>query len=197
MRFALFDATYGLNGHRLPVGQEWLVDTLDDLESLVASVERAEGQADLTICFLHIGEEYADAPTDEQRAVVERLANAGADLVICSHPHVVQPVERLVTDAGAEAVVFWSLGNFVSNQTDVRTVLGGAAEVAFARDADGRAVVASYVLVPTVCHFQMDEAGNAETRVYFLEDYTDDLAREHYLSTDDAPLSVAQLLERV
>ncbi len=185
MRFALFDATYGLNGHQLPTGQEWLIDTLDDLDQLVANVGRAEGQADLTICFLHIGEEYADAPTDEQRAVVERLVDAGADVVICSHPHVVQPAERLVTGAGAEAVVFWSLGNFVSNQTDMRTVLGGAAELTFARDENGRATVASFELVPTVCHFQLDEDGKGLTCAYFLSDYTDDLARAHYLNIAD------------
>ncbi len=183
-----FDATYGLNGYALPEGQEWLIDTFDDLDAIAERITRAEGEADLSICFLHVGDEYSDNPSDEQRQVVERLVDAGADLVICSHPHVVQPVERIRTDVGAEAIVFWSLGNFASHQADLRTVLGGAATITFSRDAEGRVVIASYALEPTVCHFNEDG-----TSVYFLDDYTDELARAHYLSTDEAPLSVATL----
>ena len=188
MRFALFDATYGLNGHALPSGQEWRIDTLDDIAQLAENITHAEGDADLTICFLHIGDEYADAPSPEQRQVTEQLVDAGADLVICTHPHIVQPVERLKTPTGAEAVVFWSLGNFASHQTDPRTILGAAAIVVFERNAEGHAIIASYAAEPTVCHFNEEE-----TAVYFLDSYTGDLARTHYLSTDEHPLTVSGL----
>lgn len=188
MRFALFDATYGLNGHQQPNGQEWRVDTIDDLDRLSEQIKHAEGEADLSVCFLHIGDEYAEEPSDEQRLVVERLVDAGADLVICSHPHIVQPAERVRTDAGAEAVVFWSLGNFASQQTDMRTVLGGAASIAIGRDDNGNAVVESFDLIPTVCHFDAQT-----TCVYFLEDYTDELASTHYLNSHGEHFTVESL----
>lgn len=214
MRLALFNATYGLNGHELPEGQEWRIDTLADVlnstptnapadapanapvstpintSALRAQLQQAERAADASICFLHIGEEYENEPSQEQRLVVGDLVDAGADLVICSHAHVVGPCERVTTAAGNSAVVCWGLGNFASRQTEPRTVLGAAASVQLARNANGAVEVASCDLLPLVCHY-----AQAETAVYFLDDYTDELARNHALSTTEAPLSVERFRE--
>ena len=185
VRLALLDSTYGLNEGGSAEESAHLVDQIGDGSALVQRVARAEQQADLTICFLHIGEEYAAEPTAEQRDLACRLADAGADVVICSHPHVVQPVERIETAQGAHAVVYWSLGNFASHQTEPRTLLGGMAQLAICRDAaTGEAFVADAQLIPLVCHYTP-----RTTAVYFLEDYTDALAAEHYLTTQGADMS--------
>ena len=180
IRLAMFDYTYGLNGRAPEAGREYEVDTLDRMDALLADVRRAEGEADATVCFLHIGEEYADAPTDEQRATVEALVAAGADVVICAHPHVIQPMEELPAPDGQTAIVYWSLGNFVSNQMDPKTVLGAAASLRFERDEAGAVRVVAHEAIPLICHF--DEQG---TWVGFLDEYTQDQAAAHYLNRDE------------
>ena len=191
IRLALFDATEGLNGRVPDAGREYEVDTLDTLDGLVKRMQQAETAADATVCFLHIGEEYADAPASRQRAVVEQLIDAGADAVICTHPHVVQPMEELKTAAGNTAVVYWSLGNFVSNQMDPRTVLGAAASLRFERGADGAVRLAEHEAIPLVCHF--DDEG---TWASFLDDYAEADAAAHYLNKDDAAFTLESLREQ-
>ena len=172
-------------------GFEYEIDTLDDLDDLVKRVHSAETQADATVCFLHIGEEYASEPTARQREVVEQLVDAGADAVVCSHPHVIQPMEELRTQAGNTAIVYWSLGNFISNQTDPRTVLGAAASLRFERQPDGAVLLAQHEAIPLVCHF--DEQG---TWVCFLDEYTEGDAAAHYLNKDETAFTLESLRQQ-
>ncbi len=89
-----------------PWGRAWL--SAAALDSLRATRE----QADLVVVLVHWGVEYSPEPAARQRAWAERLVAAGADLVIGSHPHVVQPVE--VVQAGERmGIVAYSLGNFI------------------------------------------------------------------------------------
>lgn len=175
---AFVNATYGLNGQALPDGEDWRIDVLGDGNGFEQAVADAERVADITVCVLHIGEEYADAPTEEQRQVEERIVAAGADVVICSHAHVVQGVELMAGAGEHEAVVFHGLGNFVSGQLDPRCVLGGAACVTVGRDTDGEAFVEAYSLEGTVCHFT-----GSSTEVYRLEAYDAQTAEGHLLNT--------------
>ena len=157
VRLALFDYAESLNGHALPEGRSYLVDTLEDEAALFSGLQEAELRADIPICFLRVGQEYSRAPTSRQRSLCERLIDAGADLVICSHPHILQGAERVCTPASAEGVVSWSLGDFASFQTVPLTTLGGAAVVEMEKAAQrvdgGSAVrIRSFKLVPIGCH---------------------------------------------
>ena len=174
IRIALIDATYGLNGQALPAGAEWRVDVVDGedkLERLERRVRAAEPNADLTICFLHEGEEYEAEPSASQLALEQRLADAGADAIICSHAHVLQAATWIERAGGGECAVFHGLGNFLSYQLDPQTTLGGAARLVIERADDGGCRIAEAELLGTVCHLEADGAC-----VYRLEDYTDELA---------------------
>ena len=201
IRIAMLNFTYGLNGFGLPADAPYLVDLLpgpelpdkgagENRDRFTEMIRRAEQEADVTVCFLHIGTEYAPGPDKAQIETVRRAVDAGADAVICAHPHVVQRYERILTPEGNAGVVFYSLGNFMSNQTDPATFLGGAAELRIVKTGTAKAGEAqaapsetgtgqaarieSFRMIPTVCHFR-----TGETQVYFLEDYTDELAAEH------------------
>lgn len=80
-----------------------------------AEAARAAG-AELIICYYHWGEEYAMAPDRVQIAIARASADMGADIVFGSHPHVVQKAETLKSGSGKDVPVFYSLGNFLSNQ---------------------------------------------------------------------------------
>lgn len=183
MKLALFNATSLVNSSGDAEALDaWQVDQTKDGSKLAAAIAEAESTSDLTICFLHLGEEYAEEPSGTDEQLIRSLIDAGADAVICSHPHVVQRAERLTTAAGNSAYVCYSLGNLAANQPYPETVLGCLARLTIKRPADGSAAfVSSCELIPTVCHFT-----GSETRVFALEDYTDELASGHSLNSLEA-----------
>lgn len=109
IRFALLNYTYGTNGMPVPAG--CMVNRIDTLRigGDLAALDR--DRAECVIAFMHWGNEYQRRPDRHQRELAAFLRRRGVALVIGSHPHVVQPFER--QDGG---VVFYSLGNFLSNQ---------------------------------------------------------------------------------
>jgi poly-gamma-glutamate synthesis protein (capsule biosynthesis protein) len=94
-------------------------DTLDeDLEKVKQSIDdaRADG-ADIVICYFHWGEEYQRSPNEYQQYMAMQAAGFGADAIFASHPHVIQGMEMLtVAGTGRKVPVFYSMGNFISNQ---------------------------------------------------------------------------------
>jgi poly-gamma-glutamate synthesis protein (capsule biosynthesis protein) len=74
-------------------------------------VKEAKSQADLVIVSFHYGEEYYSEPTDFQISISRTAIDAGADLVIGHHPHVVQKIEKYKS-----GYIAYSLGNFIFDQ---------------------------------------------------------------------------------
>ncbi len=109
IRLALLNYTYGTNGLPVPTGVTVnRIDTAAIARDL-AAVDRST--TDCVIAFMHWGTEYRRCPDGGQRALAAFLRQRGADLVVGSHPHVVQTFEQ-----DSSGAVFYSLGNFVSNQ---------------------------------------------------------------------------------
>lgn len=189
IRFALFDYTYGLNGLNLPAGQGWRVDLLSAKARLLADLQTAEQEADFSIVFIHMGKEYHYTPTAGQRALAAELAGAGADLIVGTHPHCVEPMETVTAANGNQAVVYYSLGNFIHVQQQPTTILGGAADVTITK-RDGKTVISDHTFLPVICH---REAGF--TQPYFLSDYTDELAARHHFNYLGMPVSIPALYD--
>lgn len=124
IRFAFVNFTYGLNGQKLPENRPYLVDLLDSNGEWVSRVRKAEARAEVTVAFLHFGTEYTELPTAEAMRQAEQAIDAGADILVCAHPHVIEPYGIFTTAAGNRALVYWSLGNFISNQQQLETNLG-------------------------------------------------------------------------
>ncbi len=118
---AILNYTYGTNGAYPSADHKWMMNVADS--ALVHDdVLRARAtNADLVIVFYHWGIEYKPAPVPKQDTLFHWAADAGADLIIGSHPHVIEPVEFFKTAANAKldsGLVVWSLGNFISNQNN-------------------------------------------------------------------------------
>lgn len=149
VQVASLSFTYGLNGFSLPDDKPWLIDVIDrDAILAEARAARAAG-ADLVVVGLHWGEQYVVQPTDDQRALArELLASPDVDLIVGSHAHVVQPVERI----GEEYVVY-GLGNFLSNQSASCCAAGAQDGVIVTAEVTmpegGPATVAGLVVTPT------------------------------------------------
>ena len=189
----MFNYTYGLNGIELPEGKKYMVNLLDDKDKFLNDLQTAEKNADMTICFLHIGEEYTYKPTEDQVDYIEDLIDGGADVVICAHPHVIEPYGTVKTEKGNTGVVFYSCGNFVSGQDEIDRLLGGMATVNIKKTTQGdKSVteVTGYDFIPVVTHYT-----RSEENVYLLEDYTETLADEHLIKNYDNRFTAAYLKE--
>ncbi len=90
----------------------------DDLVSVKEQLQAMkEAGADITAVMIHWGEEYQPQQNQWQETIANELAAAGADLILGSHPHVLQPVRPIQREAeGRTSWVVYSSGNFISNQ---------------------------------------------------------------------------------
>jgi poly-gamma-glutamate capsule biosynthesis protein CapA/YwtB (metallophosphatase superfamily) len=130
-RFALLNYTFSTNGITVPA--PCIVNMLDK-ELIVRDIARAKAKnPDAIILFLHWGNEYDTIPSKNQTELADFFLDQGADLIIGSHPHVLQRMEWIRGDSvRKERPVFYSLGNFVSNQRRPRTDGGAMVRVEMA-----------------------------------------------------------------
>ncbi|MGL5507986.1 MAG: CapA family protein, partial [Microcoleaceae cyanobacterium] len=120
IKMAILAYTYGTNGIPIPKGKNYLVSVINEPQ-IVKDILRARKQgADIVTVALHFGTEYQRQPNQEQKKLVSQLVKAGADIILGSHPHVVQPYEifELAGEKGKKrkAVAIYSMGNFISGQ---------------------------------------------------------------------------------
>lgn len=122
-KLAILNCTYGTNG--MPTDAPTIVNMIDTLQ-IKADLEEARARKPhFIIAFMHWGIEYQLQENEEQRSIARFLIRNGADLVIGSHPHVVQPIRiegvAMPGNVRREAIVVYSLGNFISSQTQPNT----------------------------------------------------------------------------
>ena len=117
---ALLNYTYGTNG--ITVAEPVIINMLNK-EKVTTDIRKAqEKNADLIILFLHWGTEYDTVPSKTQTDLAEYFFSSGVDIIIGSHPHVIQKMVWVKNNDGAkDRLVAYSLGNFVSNQRRTKT----------------------------------------------------------------------------
>jgi len=86
-----------------------------DEPMLFAAIKAARQQADFVVLSFHWGVQYETTPRPEYPPLAERLIDAGVDVILGHHAHVVQPIATHTAPDGREGVIAYSLGNFVSN----------------------------------------------------------------------------------
>ncbi len=89
----------------------------EDLGKIEEDIKAAKEEgADLIVCYMHWGNEYQREPDQHQTFMAQELADRGADIIFASHPHVLQKVDVLGSADHRNVSVFYSMGNFISNQ---------------------------------------------------------------------------------
>lgn len=134
--------SYGMNGIPVPEGREYSVTLIN--QEMPKDIAALDGEVDVTVVMMHMGEEYEPYPVQFQRETAQAAIDAGADLVLGGHPHVVEPFE-----IASSTPVWWSHGNFLHGQWDERTKVGGIGEFAFTRGADGAVALGGIRFMPT------------------------------------------------
>jgi poly-gamma-glutamate capsule biosynthesis protein CapA/YwtB (metallophosphatase superfamily) len=82
-----------------------------NVEKMMEEVGKAKKATDFVIVYMHSGAEYTQFPSSSQIKFAHAAIDAGADMVIGSHPHVVQTMEKY-----KDKYIFYSIGNFVFDQ---------------------------------------------------------------------------------
>ena len=139
IRIAFLDYTYGTNG--IPIQGNVVVDFIDQ-QVIADDIALARERGAHAICVnLHWGIEYQLKPVATQRTLADWLVSQGVDLIIGGHPHVVEPMEvRYSKEYDKNVLLVYSLGNFISNQSDIDT-RGGAMVKVSLRMENGHAVI--------------------------------------------------------
>lgn len=180
IQIAMLDYTYGLNGY-VPEN-DWDVDLLDQdhKDRIVSQVDQAVGMSDITIVFMHNGDEGQFTVSEDQEQWAQLFADHGVGLVIGTHPHVVQKVDLITGENGNKMPIFYSLGNFVSSQRETQNMVGGMAKVQITKDDTGT-YVSEYNIEPLVTLIQGGGTVGTGYRfhTYHMENYTDELAATH------------------
>ncbi len=189
--FAILNYTYGPNLGSLPKSYEGYMDMLCEYnassrlidfttlrEEVLTDIQMAEQLADVVIVCPHWGTEYTTKPSSYQKKFALQMTEAGADIIIGTHPHVIQPVEWVESDNGNRALCYYSLGNYVSTQKQTLCMLEGMAWITLRMTENGLELVEEETgVLPLVCHYNAMPV--RMERVYLLEEYTEEQAASH------------------
>ncbi len=152
IRFAFVAYTYGTNGIPEPEGYPYLVEKFGAEDRMHRQLSYARSRADVVMVFVHWGTEYDTEIDDQQEYYCDFFYREGVDAVIGTHPHVVQKWEIVECDGTAytadavgwkkdseqhKMLVYYSLGNLISAQTNEECKTGGLAEFTVVKKADG------------------------------------------------------------
>jgi poly-gamma-glutamate capsule biosynthesis protein CapA/YwtB (metallophosphatase superfamily) len=115
VRIALLNYTFSTNG--IVISKPFIINRIDTLRIRRDLTRARLANPDFTIVTIHWGEEYQRLENHEQQRLASFILNNGADAIIGSHPHVVQPIKFYPgADSTEYKIVVYSQGNFVSNQ---------------------------------------------------------------------------------
>jgi len=176
----------GTNGIRLPAGSEMVVPYISD-ELLISDLAKAEEIADFTIVSIHWGLEGSQEVLPEQERWAKLLADNGADVILGSHSHTLQPLTWIHSDVQDKDVLcIYSLSNFVSGQKGLVNMVGGLLSFSIKGDGDNGLCVADVLFTPTVTYYEWDWMN---TNIYLMDQYTDEVASLHGIQYQTAYLS--------
>lgn len=192
IKVAILNYTYATNGIALPSGREYIVNMLEK-ERVVSDLKKANEIADFVIVCPHWGPEYHHEPWNEPGSIYDEvgwaklMADNGADLIIGAHPHVIQPVEWIEGANGNKTLCYYSLGNFVSNQDKAPRMLGAMADITIENNENGEVYIKEYGVTPLVTQKLF---GQGLITTYKLSDYTEELASQNKILSNDAAFSL-------
>lgn len=188
VRIAFLAYTYGTNmyGTRTQylTYPQWM--PVFTKERVTRQVTYAREVADIVIVSMHWGTENSFNVNSTQYDYAQLLADLGTDVILGTHPHVVQDIDILKGKNGNETVCYYSLGNGINGQSYFKNAVGIMASFDIVKDKDG-ARIENVTCIPTV---SMLEKGYKNIRLITLTDFTDELAAIHCHNYTDSKVTV-------
>ncbi len=155
IRFALLSYTYGTNG--IPVPKGMAVNVIDTARIAADLQTTKRDSTDVVIIYFHWGIEYMRTPSRQEKELAKWCHDNGADIIIGTHPHVLQRPEEACPDTLVKVreITVYSLGNLVSNQRKRYTDGGMLLRLDITlEDSLPAAIESSYMFTWTYAHWQ-------------------------------------------
>ena len=118
IKYAFFSYTMWTNGLETPSGKEYLNNVYSN-EKAQKDILEVRDKVDVVLVAMHWGTEYSLGVSEKQEEVANFLSSLGVDIIIGSHPHVVEPIVFI-----GKTLVIYSLGNFISDQVGIERLTG-------------------------------------------------------------------------
>ncbi|MFA7549132.1 MAG: CapA family protein [Sedimentibacter sp.] len=187
IKFAFLSYTEMVNGLEsvlAPEDLDAMVNIIDEAKMKEDIAYAKDNNADVIIAFLHWGDEYSRVQAQRQEILADMLFRSGVDIILGSHPHVIQPTQTLDYD-GKTKFVAYSMGNFISNQRVETLVPYGLTEHVSKYTEDGIIIdieiekkgstkevsIENINYIPLWVYKGVKENGTAEHVVYPIMDY--------------------------
>lgn len=207
--YAMLNYTYGTNGISVPNGKDYLVNLWDDTnnyegykEQVKSDINALRDKVDVLMVAMHWGREYTHTPTNLEVETAKFLASLDVDIIIGTHPHVIQPVDWI-----DDTLVFYSLGNFISAQTssscsNYKCNVGLMSSLTITKTVDGDNVIIDinnikndliYTYHENYTNFKVIPFSNSKIKDY-LENYSDVYNQySDIIDTDDPRIETVSL----
>jgi len=207
IKLGFLSYTFSLNGIPLPRDEPNLVSMINR-DKIAQEIHDLKPLCDFLIVSMHWGAEYLLQPDRDQLSLANFLAEQNVDLVLGHHPHVLQRTEKIRRPDGKETLVFYSLGNFASQQRERERIFGVIAFINIKKiipaqeDSGGNTQpelsITDYGIMPVITHY---DRNFANTKIYPLSSYSREMLINHgYLIHDDNSLTMEffyNVLERL
>lgn len=170
VKIAFLSYTYGTNGIPVPKGKEYCINLIDK-ELIKSHLTKAKSLKPDVICVsMHWGVEYKTKQNKEQEGLADFLFENGADIILGSHPHVLEPMEKrtikLEDGTTKNGFVIYSLGNFCSAQKDKYTKDSIILNLKLTKHPDGKVSIDSYDYTPI---YMQDSGTSAKDRYQIVD----------------------------
>ena len=170
IKFAFLSFTYGTNGIPVPKGKEFCVNLIDE-ELILDQISKAKALNSDIICVnMHWGDEYKLKQNSTQEKLADLLFKNGVDIILGSHPHVLEPMEKrtitLEDGTTKDGFVIYSLGNFMSGQVIENTRDSIILNLQITKHSDNKITIDSYDYIPT---YMLDKGNGSSDRYRILD----------------------------
>lgn len=191
IKMAFLAYTYGTNGLSIYDETSPYIINCDDFETIDRQVAIAKENSDIVIVSCHWGWEDTNNVNDYQKYVAEHMNKIGVDVIIGTHPHVIQTCEWYENaENGNKTLICYSLGNFISGQSKGNNMLGGLFQFDIVKTYDEKdnytISVQKPYFVPTITHYGYEFSNITN---YLLADYTPEMAEKHGVKAYDSKFS--------
>ncbi|MBR2786837.1 MAG: CapA family protein [Clostridia bacterium] len=170
IKIAFLSFTYGTNGIPVPDGKEYCINLIDE-DLMLDQISKAKALNPDIICVsMHWGIEYKLKQNATQENLADFLFKNGVDIILGSHPHVLEPMEKrtitLEDGTTKDGFVIYSLGNFMSAQVIENTMNTIILQLQITKHADGSVTLDSYNYIPI---YMYDKGAGQENRFIILD----------------------------
>lgn len=175
IKIAFVSWTYGVNGNRIP--EEYFVNIISE-EKIKNDLKKAKSlNPDIIIAVPHLGNEYEEEVRQTFKEWVKIMVDNGADIILASHPHVLQEMEFIETENN-KGFVIYSLGNFVSSQRDKPRDAGVILNIELKKTEGEKCEIEKISYIPTWVQWR-DTSGEYNIRVLSVYDAIKDYENQN------------------